>query len=344
VDEAIELVGVGNALVDVVAFSDEDVSEVLGLTPNKAIHVDSERFAELLVALPNPSLSSGGGAANTVKIASRLGIRSAFVGRLGSKSRGGPDRFADLFEKEMKEAGVETVLPRGDEPSGACLTIRMNGGSFAVAACPSAALGLEADDIPEDLIRRAKILVLDGYLLGREKLVERTIGIAEHFGTAIALDVGSESLAAAFAPFIARLAASASLILFMNEAETISFSSTLRKTTDFDVNDVFDHLISMTQAGPFPIIVVKRGPLGALVFAGGSRFDAPARAVEPKDETGAGDTFAAGFLAAWIRDKPLAECAALGNQVARETVSVPGTRIPPSMLRRLARPLSAKSK
>ena len=339
-DEAIELVGVGNALVDVVAFSDEDIAGLLGLHPNKAVHVDPQRFAELLVALPAPSLSAGGGAANTVKTASLLGIRSAFVGRIGSKARGGSDRFADLFEKEMKGAGVETMLTRGREPTGGCLTLRGSDGSFAVAASPSAALGLDANDIPEELIRKAKALVLDGYVLGREKLVERTIGIAERFGTAIALDVGSESIAAAFAPFIARLSRESSLILFMNEAEAMAFSGSLRSAKDFDLDDVFDHLGSLTEAGPFPVIVVKRGPLGAVAFAGGSRYAASVRAVVPKDETGAGDTFAAGFLSAWIRDKPIAECADFGNRVAREAVSVPGTRISPSVLRRLAKSLA----
>lgn len=337
--EAIELVGVGNALIDVVAFSDEDISGLLGLPPNKAIHVDPDRFAELLVSLPGPSLSAGGGAAGTVKIAARLGIRSAFVGRVGSKIRGGSDRFAALFEKEMRDAGVHTVLSRGPEPTGGCLVIRMGDGSFATAASPSAALGLQAEDVPEELIRTAKVLVLDGYVLAREKLVERTLGLADRYGTAVALDVGSETISAAFAPFIARLAAASPLILFMNEAEAFAFVSALRSSSDMDEGDAYDHLRAMTEAGPFPIVVVKRGPLGALVFAGGNRFDSPARAVVPRDETGAGDVFAAGYLSAWIRDKSLAECAALGNRVARETVAVPGTRVPPAVLRRLAKSL-----
>jgi sugar/nucleoside kinase (ribokinase family) len=338
-DGTVELVGVGNALVDVIAFSDEDVAEPLGLRPNEAVHVDSGRFSELAVALPNPSLSAGGGAAGTVKIASRLGIRSAFVGRVGSKAKGGADRFAVLFEKEMRDAGVLPVLSRGPEPTGGCLVIRMPGGRFAIAASPSAAVGLGPEEIPEDLVKAAKVLVLDGYLLGREKLVERALELAERYGTAVALDAGSRSIAAAFAPFISRLAANAPLILFMNESEALAHVSALRSSADMDDEDAFDHLRAMTEAGPFPIVVVKRGPLGSVVFAGGSRFDAATRAVDPRDETGAGDVFAAGFLAGWIRDKPLSECAALGNRVARETVSVPGTRIPPAVLRRLANSL-----
>jgi sugar/nucleoside kinase (ribokinase family) len=126
----------------------------------------------------------------------------------------------------------------------------------------------------------------------------------------------------------------------MNEAETVAFSGSLSAATDLDEDDIHDLIRSLTESGPFPIIVVKRGPRGALVFAGGMRFDSPARAVSARDETGAGDTFAAGFLAAWIKDRPITTCAALGNRIAREAVSVPGTRIDPARVARLAKAIS----
>jgi len=336
----LELVGVGNALVDVVAFTDEDVAAVLGLHPGKSVHIDSQRFAELLVSLPAPTIGAGGGAANTVKTASRLGVRAAFVGRVGAKSTGGADRFAQLFEKEMRDAGVQAILARGTEPTGGCLVLRLPDGTAAIAASPAAALGLDADDIPEELVRQAKVLVLDGYVLGRKTLVERALSLAERYGTAVALDVGSAALAAEFAPFIAKLSSSAPLILFMNRPEALIFASTARAAGDIDEDDAYEYLESLADSGPYPIIVVKRGALGALVFAGGGRFESPASPVVPKDETGAGDSFAAGFLAAWVRDRALADCAAFGNRVAREAVAVSGTRIPPNILRRLAKSLA----
>ncbi len=340
-EEALELIGVGNALVDVIAFTDEDVAGLLGLSPNKAVHVDPRRFSELLVALPDPALSAGGGAASTMKIASRLGIRSAFVGRVGSKANGEPDRFARLFEKEMADAGVRLLLSRGAEPTGGCLVLRMADGSFSIAACPSAALGLEADELPEELVRQAKALLIDGYALGRTETVERALELADRYGTAVALDVGSEKIAAGFAPFIGKLLeGTLPLILFLNEAEALAFAAAANGGADIGREDAFAHLRARTEAGPYPIVVVKRGALGSVVFAGGSRFDAPSAAVAPRDETGAGDTFAAGFLAAWIRGKPLSECAAFGNRVAREAIAVPGTSIAAKALRKLAESLA----
>jgi len=84
-------------------------------------------------------------------------------------------------------------------------------------------------------------------------------------------------------------------------------------------------------------VVIKRGPAGALVYASGLRLDAPTLSAIAYDQTGAGDAFAAGFLAAWIRNKPLRDCATLGNRVAREAIAVPGTKLNPARLRRLLR-------
>lgn len=333
-----ELVAVGNALVDIVAISDEDLASVLDLPVNQAIHVSCERFTELLVALPAPAMSAGGGSANTAKIASMLGIRSAFVGRVGSDWKGDRDRFADLFETQMREAGVELHLGReATQPTGGCLVVRMTGDRYCIAACPAAALALSAQDLPEELVQAAKVLVLDGYALGRTELVDRAFALADRYGTAVALDVGSADIAARFSAFIALKAADFPLILFLNEAEAAAFCGAVRPGEDYAETGDFAPLRSMTESGPFPIVVLKRGPRGAVVYASGAELEAPTPFATPLDVTGAGDSFAAGFLAGWIRDRPLTECAALGNRVAREIISVPGTRVPAGVFKRIAK-------
>lgn len=336
-----ELVGVGNALVDIVAISQEEIASVLDLPVGEAVHVDYERFTELLVALPEPAMSAGGGAANTTKIASLLGVPTAFVGRVGSDWKGERDRFGELFETQMLEAGVELFLSRTiSQPTGGCLVVRLPNDRFCIAACPAAATTLTEEDLPEDLIRAAQVIALDGYVLGRTELVQRVFSLADEYGTAVALDVGSADIAASFATTIAEAAEKYPLILFVNEAEAAALCSALRPSEGFAEAGDFSLLRKMSEAGPFPIIVVKRGPRGALVCARGEEIDAPALFATPLDVTGAGDSFAAGFLAAWIKNKPLSECAALGNRVAREIISVPGTRIPPNVLKRIARSIA----
>jgi sugar/nucleoside kinase (ribokinase family) len=98
-------------------------------------------------------------------------------------------------------------------------------------------------------------------------------------------------------------------------------------------------LKKMTARDLFPVIVVKRGKRGAVVFAGGRIYSAPAIAISSTETTGAGDAFCAGFMAGWIRGRPLAECAALGNKTAREVLDSPGTNIDRKKLLHLSRNL-----
>jgi len=348
-----ELIGIGNALVDIFAAVDEEVGPLLGLHPNRASHVDYNRLTEILVALPEPSLSAGGGAANVTKIAALLGIRSVFVGAVGVGPGGKRDAFSQIFEKDLKDAGVLPVLAQGKAPTGGCAIIRMPGDAVAVAACPSAALELQADHLPEDLIRQAKVVALDGFLLGRTDLVDRVFSIADRYGTVISLDVASVSIAAERAAEIADYGKRYPLILFMNESEADGFCCTLKAhdaqycmdlsgSEDEDEQEYMDAyapLRFLTADDLFPIIVVKRGPKGVLVFASGEVRRVGTFAAVPFDVTGAGDAFAAAFLSAWIRGKSLIACATLGNKIAREVLRVPGTKLETDKLRRHARSL-----
>jgi sugar/nucleoside kinase (ribokinase family) len=95
----------------------------------------------------------------------------------------------------------------------------------------------------------------------------------------------------------------------------------------------------LTADGFFPIIVVKLGKRGSMVFAGGDLYREGALPVIPLEVTGAGDAYCAAFLAAWLRDRPLNVCADLGNRVAQAVLDVPGTKISRERLRQFAKTL-----
>lgn len=358
-----ELVGIGNAIVDVFSPVDEDVGPLLGLQAHRSIHVEYQRLNEILVALPSPQLSAGGGTANTIKIASLLGISTAFVGTVGSGPAyrsggiggtdpsagipGGPlqeDRFAKIFRDDMAEMGVQTHLSVSPKPTGLCAIVKMSDQGIAIAACPSAALDLRGQDIPEKLIQQAKIVMLDGFLLQNRGVVERVFELANKFGTIIALDVGSSAVAAERAGEIAAYCRAYPVILFMNEDEAAAFCAVLgngQAQEAVDLEERYNPLKALTADNLFPIIVVKRGDQGALVFAGNDVHSAPTIATIPFDATGAGDAFAAAFLSAWLRNHSLSECAAQGNRIAREVLKVPGTRLDCERLKRVARSLGS---
>lgn len=341
-DTELDILAIGNALVDMVAFCDEETATLLGLHPNSNIDVGRERLNDILIALPDPSASSGGGAATVAKLAALMGRTTAFVGCTGSTPDGKDDRFALHFKRDMGEAGVDLYLKKSPRPTGACAVIRMAGGLSSVAANASAALDLEADDIDEALIRRARVLMLDGFLLSRTDLMTRILELADYYGTTVALDLSLPRIAAESANFILDMARRYPLMLFMNEAEANALSCTLKtscpdESERLEDDERYQLLREASKDGPFPVAVVKRAEKGVLVYASGTRYTVPTLARTPFDRTGAGDAFAAGFLAAWLKGRPIRECAVRGNRIAREILSVPGSDPDRTRLVKLAR-------
>lgn len=326
-------------MVDLFTGIDREIPASWGLF-EPAQHIESGKLAEILADLPaSPVAVSGGGAANAARIASLLGISTAFAGSVGP----GGDPYAAVFEADLIRAGVIPCLIRDTSPTGVCLILKTRGGGQIIAACPGAALRLAADDVPEDRMREARAVILDGFLLGRDILVHRVLDLANQWGTQVALDVGSVAIAASRAGEIARYCRDYPLIVFMNEEEAEAFCRALsgedaagsrgKRRVDVDL------LKRMTAGDIFPVIVVKRGKRGAVVFAGGHIYSAPVIAIPAAETTGAGDAFCAGFMTGWIWGKPLADCAAIGNKTAREALDSPGAGVDRKKLAHLARTL-----
>jgi sugar/nucleoside kinase (ribokinase family) len=261
--------------------------------------------------------------------------------------RGGLDEEGRLFEGELSAAGVKTSLFLRNAPTGCCLMLKLEGkprggwggeGETRIAASPSASLELRVEDIREEDIRRAGVAVIDGYLTERRELVRHILDLANRNGTTVVLDLSSSAIAQARAHEILTYSRIYPLILFMNEGESLVFYKTLnnRKILEEDrscekgesfTEDMHRFFLGLTANELFPIVVIKRGKWGALVFAGGSTLKSRAFAVSPRDSTGAGDAFCAAFISAWIRNMPLSKCADLGNKIARLVLEAPGTRI-----------------
>jgi sugar/nucleoside kinase (ribokinase family) len=357
-----ELLCVGNALVDVFARTEEDVAARFGLA-KPVQHVDIDNLKEIIALLPETRLVSGGGAANTAKIAGLLGIRAGFIGAIGSgtepaagpEGRGSPpgdgtDRFGRVFVRDLAAAGVELFLVRKEAPTGICLMLRTGTGKTVTAAAPSAAPEFGPDDLDEDLVKSAKVVMLDGFMLNRKDLMLHILNLANKYGTPAALDAGSVDLVKEQAWEIATYSRLYPLILFMNEAEAVTFHQVLSRQEDGGTGErIFtressDFFANFTATNLFPVVAVKLGNRGAVVFAGGSVYKAETIPVTPAETTGAGDAFAAAFLGAWIRGKSLSECAALGNKAAREVLAVPGTQVDRKRLKALVRQLARQKK
>ncbi|MDR2177269.1 MAG: PfkB family carbohydrate kinase [Treponema sp.] len=328
---------VGNVMVDSFASADEEFARRYGI--NEPVqHIEHSRLAAAIGELPEAVSCSGGGAANVAKIAALLGTRVHFTGALGTDE---PGRF---FAGELKEAGVRlNLLPR-KTPTGRCLILKL-GDAVRIAAAPAAALELDADDIDREDIRDAAAVVIDGYLMGRQKLVRYILETANHCGTTVALDLSSVPIARERAHEILTYSRVYPLILFMNEDEAGAFFRTISSHEDAGGGEELDGEMSdffrgLTANELFPIVAIKRGKRGAVVFAAGRIHRENVFAVKPRDSTGAGDAFCAAFLSAWIRGRTPGECASLGNKVARETLTVPGAAVNRARIAALGKPLN----
>uniref|UniRef100_A0A7C3I7N8 Adenosine kinase n=1 Tax=Gracilinema caldarium TaxID=215591 RepID=A0A7C3I7N8_9SPIR len=337
-----ELVGIGNALMDVFTALQGNTTDLpLNDAPSTSgRHIGPDQLTELVRQLPNPILCAGGGAANTVKLAAQLGIRTAFIGSVGQ------DEWGEHFKWELESTGAAPLLVYTNRPTGGCVILKKSGEVPKIVASPSAALELGPEHIQENIVRQARLIMLDGYILGRTALVDHILQLAERYGTFIAIDAGSEQMVQAHAERLEAYCRTKPLILFLNEAEARAFCSyldprlNLLSDADLDEEERYRPLQNLTRQDIFPIIAVKLGEKGGRVYAKGETYIAPTQAIVPFDTTGAGDAFAAGFIAAWLRDRSLADCAELGNQLAREIIRIPGTRIETKQLARYRRSLA----
>ncbi|MDR1307214.1 MAG: PfkB family carbohydrate kinase [Treponema sp.] len=336
----VELLCLGHAMVDIFAEAGENFCRRYGIVA-PVQHVSPALIDLVLGALPSMAYGSGGGAANVAKIASLLGIRGAFAGSAGTSGAGAgePDAFARLFKGDLIDAGVQVLLLPSAEKTGCCLVLTTPEG-VKIAASPGAAEDFGPGDIPEELFSRAKAVVLDGYMLDREDLVRRVFELAarDHAGNPVlALDAGSVFTIRAGAERIAEYMGEHPLILFMNEEEAAALYGVLHgKTGGTEPPPVASSSRRLNPAGGFweglcgkagSIIVLKQAEKGAVVVSAAGAFAAETTPLVPVDSTGAGDAFAAGFLAAFLRGKALEECAALGNRTAGKILAVPGVRI-----------------
>jgi fructokinase len=336
-----ELLCIGNAMVDVFAEVPADFCEQFDISA-PVQHIGADKTAAILAAVSaatdggrNAVYCAGGGAANTAKIAARLGVKAAFAGAVGTDCALGmtasasdvaaatttPDRLGRLFEKELAQSGAELYLARKKSPTGVFISLTLPDGEKRIAAAPGAALELEPSELPETLFQNTRILMLEGFLLNQKALIEHCLKYAEQYSLTVALDPGTAEIAGEYAGEIVRRMKRFPLILFMNEAESVAFTGVLAGGEPCPNSALLQKLSEENSA----VIVEKRAERGAVVYAGGKSFSRETIARPNAESTGAGDAFAAGFLQTYLRGEALEICADTGNKCAATVLDAPGT-------------------
>jgi len=303
-----EIVAIGNALMDIVSFVDGDFAHSLGFHPNSTSHISSERLAGLLPFLPEPWLSAGGGAANTARVASLLGMKSTFVGTVGR------DRLGAHYRDDLEAEGVELVLSLTEASTGVfCALLDGHGGRTLLVAPGGAG---EVVGLGPDFPRRpGAIFYMDGFLAANDAFFEAEATKARDAGMLVAIDLGSLSLVRQRRESLLEALPRLCDLVFANEDE---FCALAGRPLSAGFGGFEEGALTF---------VVKRAELGALYLGQGRVFESPVRAQIPFDDTGAGDAFSAGFLAGMARGFPPERCLRLGNRIAEEAIAVPAMRL-----------------
>lgn len=322
---SLDIVAIGDAIVDVIATCDDAFLRERGLTKGAMQLLTAEQAGELYAAMGPAREVSGGSAANSMAGAAALGLEVAFVGQVAS------DQLGDIFAHDMVALGVrfETPAIEPPPPTGRCLILVTPDAQRTMNTCPGASHALSAESLDAWLIRSASVTFLEGYLWGPERpraAMLKAAEIAHSAGRSVAFTL-SESLCLGDRRDGVRgmIEAGTVDVLFGNEHE-------VRHLTGCGELPGCIAVLSKHVA----TLVITRGARGALAVENDSVVEIPAAAVERVvDTTGAGDLFAAGFLAGRCRGKPLKACLEIGATAAAEVISHFGAR-PEADLRELA--------
>jgi sugar/nucleoside kinase (ribokinase family) len=323
----LDVVGIGNALVDVLSHESDDFVRRLGLAKGTMHLVDEDRAREVYAAMGPGIEISGGSAANTVVGVASFGGRAHYVGKVRA------DQLGDVFSHDLRSIGVGYATPAATSgPStGRCLIVVTPDAQRTMSTYLGASSRLGRTDIDKPVLERARILYLEGYLFDPPEAQEafRTAAaIAHAAGRKVALTLSDpfcvDRHRAAFLDLVEHHVD----ILFANEAEICS----LYQVRDFEA-------AAARVRGHCEIAALTRSERGSVIVAGGRSHVIEAHRVDAVvDTTGAGDLYAAGFMVGLSRGLPLPTCGRLGALAAAEVISHVGAR-PQRSLAELAGPL-----
>ena len=315
-DTGLDIIAIGNALVDVLSPAADEFIAAEGLTRGAMQLIDADRATALYAKMGPGKEISGGSAGNTVAGAAMMGARCAFVGQVAK------DQLGEVFVHDLQSQGIAfTVPPReADIPTGRCLVLVSPDGQRTMNTFLGAAQFLPTSALDEAQIASAKVLLLEGYLWDPAEpraAMKAAIGMARKAGRQVALGVSAVfCILGHHADFTALIDEGQIDILFANDEELLALTGL----------DDFEAAVA-ALAPKVPILVATRGAEGAIAVSNGVRFEVAAEAVDRVvDTTGAGDLFSAGYLTGHVQGRSVEDCLRMGAIAAAEVISHYGAR------------------
>lgn len=308
------ILGIGNALTDILAIlPDDTLLRQYHLPLGSMQHVDMETGDRIWESLKEVGVKyvPGGSAANTITCTSIFGMPSGYIGKIGN------DELGQLFKSTMEQFGVKTTMLLSPKSSGRCMVfITGANAERTFADYMGAALDMGPEDLKEEYFQGYDYFHIEGYLVQNQDLIARAVQMAKAAGCLISIDMASYNVVESNDAFLHNLVDKYVDVVFANESESRAFTKCEKP------EDGLRELSKMCS-----IAVVKAGKDGSWVRSGEEQHFIPAWPANPVDGTGAGDTYAAGFLYGLAQDLPLKTCGEIGSIIAAKVVEVVGTKI-----------------
>lgn len=310
-----DVIGVGNAIVDVIATADDAFLGQHGIEKGAMTLIDEDRAKTLYAAMGPGQEVSGGSAANTLAGIASLGGRGAYIGKVAN------DQLGEIFGHDLRATGVEysTAPLVGGPATARCLILVTPDAQRSMNTFLGASTLFSEEDVDAERIAAARITYLEGYLYDRDEAKAafvRAADIARKAGRKVALTLSDPFCVDRHRASFRDLVANHVDVIFANEAELKSLYQM----------ESFDAALAAVRAETH-IAAVTRSEKGAVIVSGEQSVAVPADPVEKLvDTTGAGDLFAAGFLLGLARGASLDTCGRLGVMAAAEVISHVGAR------------------
>jgi len=306
-----KVLGMGNALVDIVALisSDELLTQLnisKGSMQLVEKHVSNGLTRQIRDSIQKTT--SGGSAANTIYGLAHLNIETAFLGKIGK------DEWGELFLQDLKDSSIKPLLIESINESGRAIALISPDSERTFATFLGAAVELSAEDIMPEHFDGYEIFHVEGYLVQNHELLEKSLKLAKENKMIVSLDLSSYNIVTENLDFLHDIIFKYVDIVFANEDEARAF-------TGKEPEEALDAISKLCD-----IAVVKIGKNGSLIKRGDEKHRVGIIAANSIDTTGAGDLYASGFIYGIIKNKSLDKCGYLGSILSGKIIEVLGAK------------------
>jgi sugar/nucleoside kinase (ribokinase family) len=306
------IIGIGNALMDIVVKLPDDSILIKNNLPKGSmtlVDASTSESIKLQTWELEKIMAPGGSVSNTVHGLAYLGVKTAFIGKVGT------DELGKFYHNELEKLGAKPILFKSGTPTGVAMALISPDSERTFGTYLGAAIELSPKDLTIDLFTGYEIAYIEGYLVQNHDLVRKAAELAKKAGLTIALDLASYNVVEANLAFLKETVSEYVDIIFANEEEAKAFTGKQPEEAVSELAELCD------------IAVVKIGAKGSLIQLKEELIKIGITGNNCIDTTGAGDLYAAGFLYGISRNLPVPVCGKIAAIIAGKVITVYGARM-----------------